>query len=376
MGFIARVTKRVEAGTRAAKPGKIPRLSLAPQSKTCLSRKPVSACLTIVCLVFGFGVEGMPIFAQESPSKELLLRANQLILEKSCDEAKEILEQVVGLEDAKVRVQRNLGVCYLERNDWSEAEVALNTFLEKFPEDASTTYLKGYLLFSAGRYGESLSLMTRYVAMEPGDAQGHKILGLSHFVLGRTDRAEPELRRAIELDPRDPEAHYHLGRLFYNRNDFAAALEAFDQVIELDSNSVRTFNHLGQTKQALGEFAGARDAYLKAIQLEQQQSARSEWPYYNLGLLYITEGRAEEAVQYLQQALERRPSWPEARVKLARAFLSSDRLEAALRQLNKVVEADPENADAHYQLGRAWTKKGRPDQARRHFALFEKLRQP
>ena len=81
-------------------------------------------------------------------------------------------------------------------------------------------------------------------------------------------------------------------------------------------------------------------------------------------------------MQYLQQALERRPSWPEARVKLARALLSSDRLEAALRQLNKVVEADPENADAHYQLGRAWTKKGRPDQARRHFALFEKLRQP
>ena len=81
-------------------------------------------------------------------------------------------------------------------------------------------------------------------------------------------------------------------------------------------------------------------------------------------------------MQYLQRALERRPSWPEARVKLARDFLSSDRLEEALRQLNQVVEADPENADAHYLLDRAWTKMGQPDQARRHFALFEKLRQP
>ncbi len=317
----------------------------------------------------------MPIFAQQ-PSKELLLRANQLILEKSCDEANEILEQVAGLEAAAARVRRNLGVCYLEKNDWNKAEAALDAFLEHSPQDASTIYLKGYLLFSAGRYGESLSLMIRYVAMEPGDAQGHKILGLSHFVLGRTDRAEPELRRAIELDPRDPETHYHLGRLFYNGNDFAAALEAFEKVIELDSNSVRTFNHLGQTKQALGDFAGAREAYLRAIQLEQQQPARSEWPYYNLGLLHITEGRFPEAVQYLRQALERRPSWPEARVKLARAFLSGDRLEEAQRQLNQVVEAEPENADAHYLLGRTWTKMGQPDQARRHFALFEKLRQP
>ena len=33
-------------------------------------------------------------------------------------------------------------------------------------------------------------------------------------------------------------------------------------------------------------------------------------------------------------------------------------------------------ADPHYLLGRAWTKMGQPDQARRHFALFEELRQP
>lgn len=369
------MTKGVEAGTPAAKPGIVPRLSSVTQPETRLSRKPVSAYLTIVCFVLVLGVEGIPAFAQPS-SKELLLRANQLILEKSCDEAEEILEQVAGLEDARARVQRNLGVCYLEKNDWIKAESALNGFLKQFPEDPSTIYLKGYLLFSAGRYGESLSLMTRYAAMEPGDAQGHKILGLSHFVLGRTDRAEPELRRAIELDPRDPETHYHLGRLFYNGSNFAAALEAFEKVIELDAHSVRTFNHLGQTKQALGDFGGAQDAYLQAIRLEKQQPARSEWPYYNLGLLYVAEGRAAEAIEYLQQALERRPAWPEARVKLARAFLSAGQHEAALRQLNRVVEADPENADAHYQLGRAWTKKGRPDQARRHFALFEKLRQP
>ncbi len=269
MGATARATKRVDAGTPAAKPSIGPRFGRAIPLKTCLSSKPAGTCFTIVCLVFGFGVEGIPSSAQQ-PSKELLLRANQLILEKSCDEASEILEQVVGLEAAAARVRRNLGVCYLEKNDWNEAEAALDAFLEISPRDASTIYLKGYLLFSAGRYGESLSLMARYVTMEPGDAQGHKILGLSHFVLGRTDRAEPELRRAIELDPRDPETHYHLGRLFYNGNDFAAAREAFEKVIELDSNSVRTFNHLGQTKQALGDFAGARDAYLRAIRLEQR----------------------------------------------------------------------------------------------------------
>ena len=74
------------------------------------------------------------------------------------------------------------------------------------------------------------------------------------------------------------------------------ALAAFKRAIEIDPHNVKAHNHLGQTYEGLALYPAARAAYLKAIELEQKQAAKSEWPYFNLGVLYIKEGRAAEAV--------------------------------------------------------------------------------
>ena len=300
-------------------------------------------------------------------------QAEQLILEKKCRAAQKVLEQTRSAI-AVAPMQHNLALCYSEQKDFRNAEAALDRFREFFPQDPSGILLKAFLLFSTHRYEESLTIITTYIDKEPDDGKGYKLLGLNHFMLGRQRQAEVEMTRATELDPRDTEAFYWLGRLYFTRNDMPAALAAYEKAVTLDPNSVKAFNHIGQTKEALAEFGQAKEAYLKAIELERKQAVKSQWPYFNLGTLFITEGKPGEAIGYLRQALDRNPTWPRGKVKLAMALTSVGEFEDALIQLNEVLQAHPQNAEAHYQIGQLLTKMGKPERAKEHLQLFEKLR--
>jgi tetratricopeptide (TPR) repeat protein len=93
-------------------------------------------------------------------------------------------------------------------------------------------------------------------------------------------------------------------------------------------------------------------------------------------VLYLKEGRAQEAVGLLQQALTRNVNWQEGKIQLAVALFSSNHDEDARKILTEVLAADPKNADAHYQMGRLLLKSGKQDEARRYLQQFEALRKP
>ena len=199
----------------------------------------------------------------------------------------------------------------IHKGEWKKAEALLN---QSPSEEALRLYWKAYVFFRTGRYSEAAATVSRYLEQKPDSAAGRKVLGLCRFMQGRPADAERELRQAAELDPSDSEALYYLGRLYFTRRDFPAALRTFESVVSMDKTSVRGYNHLGQTLEALSRFDEARAAYKKSIEIEQTQAAKSEWPYFNLGVLSLKDGHTQEAVGLFRQALERNADWPEARI--------------------------------------------------------------
>jgi Flp pilus assembly protein TadD len=229
-------------------------------------------------------------------------------------------------------------------------------------------------LFNAGKYRECLELASAYLKQNPASAAAHKIVGMDQYMLGKPGDAIAELKQAVALAPHDPEAFYYLGRLYFTTDNAPGALAAFQTSLDLDPTSVRTQNQLGQTYEALGRREEAEKAYRKAITLEQNQPKKSEWPYYNLGVLYLGSGRQAEAVPYLRAALERQPAWAQGKVKLATALAGQGQSGEALRLLREAVAAESHNAEAHYRLALLLAKQGNRDEAQQHFALFAKYR--
>jgi len=261
----------------------------------------------------------------------------------------------------------------IRQSEWKKAEAAL----DQIPStNTAALYWKAYLLFRTARYKECATTATSYLEHKSDSSSGNKVLGLCSYMLGQSEAAERSLKRATEIDPSDSEAFYYLGRLYFTGHNLPEALALFEKLTVIDKSSVRGFNHLGQTLEGLSRFEEAKAAYQRAIQLEQTQSIKSEWPYYNLGVLYLKEGRAQEAVGLLQQALTRNVNWQEGKIQLAVALFSSNHDEDARNILTDVLAADPKNADAHYQMGRLLLKSGKQDEARRHLQQFEALRKP
>jgi tetratricopeptide (TPR) repeat protein len=245
-----------------------------------------------------------------------------------------------------------------------------------FAQVSANPLQEALALFNSGRYQECFDAVAPFVRQNPNDGAAHKLLGMDEYMLGRTHEALAEVQRATELAPGDSDAFYYLGRLYFSADNPVAALAAFQKAIALDPLSARDHNQLGQAYEALGRQEDAEQAYLKAIELEKNQLKKSEWPYYNLGLLYLNRGRSAESVAYFQQALARNPAFPEAKIKLAVALSNQKLSDEALKLLEEAVKIDPQNAEGHYRLAVLLTKTGKREQAQEQFALFEKYRKP
>ena len=269
-----------------------------------------------------------------------------------------------------------LAIEFIQKRDWKNATQALDQALGQSPENLQALYWKSYVLFQTGDYQQSSTYATRYLERNPANGDARKILGLDYFMQGQPVLAETELRRASEASPSDADVRYYLGRIQFERHNLPAALESFQRTVALDPRSVRGFNHLGQTYEGLARFDDAKAAYTQSIELDRQQSKRSEWPYFNLGVLALKQGQAQEATSWLREALVRRPSWPEAIVQLAVSLGSANQVDEARRLLEELLTADPKNGQAHYQLARLLMKMRLPDEARRHFLLFAESKQP
>jgi Flp pilus assembly protein TadD len=229
-------------------------------------------------------------------------------------------------------------------------------------------------LLNSGNYEQSRSIVSGYLSRNPESAAAHKIFGMDEFMLNHAEDAIREMKRATELNGSDSDAFYYLGRLYFSVDNPLQALSAFRRALELDPSSVRACNHLGQTYEALARPQEAEQAYLKAIALEIRQPKRSEWPYYNLGLLYLNQGRTADAVPLLKQALERSPAMVEANVKLGLAMVNTHQDAEAEKLFSRALALDPQNAEAHYRLGRLLVRMGRQQEGASHLALFERYR--
>ncbi len=243
-------------------------------------------------------------------------------------------------------------------------------------QPGSPTLQQALDLFNAAKYQECFDQLSAYLQHEPASAPGYKILGMDEYMLGHPKEALAHLTRATELAPQDSESFYYLGRLRFSTDNPEAALAAFHQAIALDTSSVRARNHSGQALEALGRYKEAEEAYAAAIAEGEKQGKPSEWPFYNLGVLLLHDGRSAEAVTQLRKALGCNPRFSGAKVKLAMALSNQNHEPEAQTLLQEVLERDPGNAEAHYRLGVVLRKSGKQPEAREQFALFEKLRKP
>lgn len=91
--------------------------------------------------------------------------------------------------------------------------------------------------------------------------------------------------------------------------------------------------------------------------LELQEALRANPGYVdahvNLGGLLAEMGRSDEAIAHFREVITHRPDRADVRLRLGALLLQASRFDDAAKELEEVARANPESAPAHFEFGRA-----------------------
>jgi tetratricopeptide (TPR) repeat protein len=136
----------------------------------------------------------------------------------------------------------------------------------------------------------------------------------------------------------------------------------FLRYVQLVPDDYQGLGQVGACLGDLGRYAEAESYLRRALQL-----ADDAITHFDLAFVLTRQGRAREAVDEYERALERDPTHVRARTNLAVNLVNLGQIDRASRELTRVLAIDPENASAHTNLGLVLAQQGHVDRAVREF---------
>jgi len=203
------------------------------------------------------------------------------------------------------------------------------------PDDIKLAYALGMAYAQTRQVDKAREAFARTFHVPPASAAAHVIAGQMMNRLELEDLAEAELKTALQKDPRLPEAHYLLGQIaiFRARLDEGLAL--------------------------MREELAINPAHAMAL--------------YRIGDIYSRQLKWDAAIAVLQQSLWMNPYFSGPYILLGKAYSKTNQIQAAEEMLRRAVQYDPNNKSAHYLLAQVLQQAGRSEEAKREFAVAERL---
>jgi tetratricopeptide (TPR) repeat protein len=258
----------------------------------------------------------------------------------------------------------------LDQGKLSESESAVRRYLETNRDSADAHYLLAYILFREQNPKASIEESTAGARYRAPRAPDLKVIGCDYFLMEDYSNADKWLTSSAKMNPRDAITQYFLGRSKYNERHFDEAVSAFTECVRLDPKNVGAVDNLGLAYEGLGKIEEAIEAYKNAVAAANGADAK---PCFDLGTLLMENGKTQDALPYLVQAVRIKPGDPGAHRELGKAYLELDRLPEAQAELETALKLAPENAPMHFLLARVFRKRGMADEARIETERFSAL---
>lgn len=123
---------------------------------------------------------------------------------------------------------------------------------------------------------------------------------------GEFDRAVDLYRQSLALHP-TAEAHTFLGWTYHFQGKVEDAISECKRAIEVDPEFGNPYNDIGSYLITLGKLDEAVPWLEQAIQAPRYEPRH--YPYFNLGRVFLAKGMINRAREYFQKALDIEPDY-------------------------------------------------------------------
>ncbi len=208
---------------------------------------------------------------------------------------------------------------------------------------------QGLAALQAGKPAEALALFDKATERDGGEPLYWNNRGLALSKASREAEAISSYDLALALDPKFVPALNNKASLWQRQGRHLDALVLFGHAAAADPGNAAIWVNRGQVLNQLERFSEAEGSFTMAMGLSQQKKDPLAWS--GLGEALVRQGRAEEALPVLDQALALEARSADAWYQKGNALGKLGKTADAVECYQRCVEIDPRRANAWYNLG-------------------------
>jgi len=192
-------------------------------------------------------------------------------------------------------------------------------------------------------------------------------MGAFYLNSGNVDEAIKYFNNALSLNPRYDDALCSLGLAYSMKGNFEEAIKKYQACLKVNPNYAEAHNFLGTAYQQRGLLDKAEQEFRIAIADANYRS--KELPYYNLAGLYVEKTKLEEALVYVEKAIEIKNNFPMGYNLKGMILEKLSRYKEAIESYEKalVYIAKDKDVDISYNLAVSYFKNNELNKAKAIF---------
>jgi type II secretory pathway predicted ATPase ExeA/Tfp pilus assembly protein PilF len=171
-------------------------------------------------------------------------------------------------------------------------------------------------------FARVVELLDNNTSLKPGDMLKARVLyaqalqGQAYALLvNYPNKAEVLLRKAVQSDPQNARAYFDLGKIYTKSKHYPKAIQAYEMAADLDPSSPDAFFNLGFTYAATKDYGRAEKMFLRVTELKPHYLDKA---LFNLAIVQQKQGKTQQSVENLEEALAVNPDNSRARKYLNR----------------------------------------------------------
>jgi superkiller protein 3 len=207
-------------------------------------------------------------------------------------------------------------------------------------------------------HSRALPLFARVVSIDPGHLQGRQLLAVCRVYVGQLAPAIQDLEALRVASPRDEKILFLLGFAYLKNHDAEKAKSTFEQMFEA-AGAERAQFLLGKAYYEATMFPQAEESFLEV------QWLHPAFPgvHLELGKVYISLRRTDEATRELELALKEKPDDADASYFLGGLLAQGEHYTEAIPYLERARKVKPDFWAPYFYLGKAKLRLEQPAEA-------------
>jgi tetratricopeptide (TPR) repeat protein len=187
---------------------------------------------------------------------------------------------------------------YRLKNEHDKAESVLRSILKTDPENEPAVEQLTQLLMDEGKSAEAVTLLEAIIAHSSSPVL-LDLLGDAYTQAHDLAKAEDAYRKAVELDPSELSHQRGLGQTLLAEEKYPEALKVFEKLSDVMPDDSDVYVRIAQIYRELHQLDKAEQNLVKA----RQYAPGSLEVMYNEAMLYQAQGRYEDAIRVLSDAV-------------------------------------------------------------------------